>query len=746
VSAGHLFLMESTMKIWIVALSLLLAGSTRAQDCVEYETYLRLHGAVQTWGSARSLLQDGDLLYVASREWGLHTLDIGVPGAPEQLSRLDLGGLVWDMVLNGDHLYLAAGSGGLHVVDVSDPLQPTRIGGWDAWSWTTDLLILQDLLIMADYSNGLFFFDISVPEDPLPFWWQPLEGYALGLDLFESVFQGYRLACVATGPTGVELVNFIQLDLSDMWSLEPDDIEYLLSVDTPGYARDIKVRANRAWICDGPGGLQVLSLADPADPLIVAVAPSADYASRLRFEGNHAFLADGAAGLRIYDISNPLQPAFVSSIDAPGWTYDLVRHQDWIYLANGDFGLRIIDAAELAAPPRLGELVLEGLARDLVLDGTRAYVAAAGLQVVDWADPASPQLLASLDGGDELHAVAFEWPLLATGGQSGWLRLYQAGASDELLLLDSLELGTPIVDLAMLDGTLLAALGEAGLAVVSVAAGEEPALTLNQNLPIVGAQVQALALEPAETGATVVLAAGTGGLRIHPLAGGLLGTESGRLDQAGDFRAVVMRGSQVYAGTQGRKLHAVGIANPAAPQLQHTAPTTGPVRDLLLDGDALIVAQDSSGLQIYDVNQGWSQYYLGSIDTEGVSTGLALGPDWLLVADGAAGVLAYPRQCQTSVAVEERPLPRAASFELLPAVPNPFNPSTRLSWTQQASGPARLSICNLLGQELAVLHDGPASAGRHELRFEAAGLASGLYLVRLEHDGTSQLRPVTLLK
>jgi hypothetical protein len=89
------------------------------------------------------------------------------------------------------------------------------------------------------------------------------------------------------------------------------------------------------------------------------------------------------------------------------------------------------------------------------------------------------------------------------------------------------------------------------------------------------------------------------------------------------------------------------------------------------------------------------------------------------------------------------------TFELLGAYPNPFNPSTVLRFrTTGAHGgtPLRLSVYDLLGREVAVLVDGMMPAGAHRAVFDASGLASGVYVVRLEAGGEWRTSRITLLK
>ena len=59
---------------------------------------------------------------------------------------------------------------------------------------------------------------------------------------------------------------------------------------------------------------------------------------------------------------------------------------------------------------------------------------------------------------------------------------------------------------------------------------------------------------------------------------------------------------------------------------------------------------------------------------------------------------------------------------------------------------ARVTVLDVLGREVAVLADGVQPAGRHALRWDATGQASGIYLYRLEAGGITTTRRMMLVK
>jgi hypothetical protein len=78
--------------------------------------------------------------------------------------------------------------------------------------------------------------------------------------------------------------------------------------------------------------------------------------------------------------------------------------------------------------------------------------------------------------------------------------------------------------------------------------------------------------------------------------------------------------------------------------------------------------------------------------------------------------------------------------------PNPFNPSTMIAYALAADATTRLSVFDVLGREVAVLVDAHQSAGTYQVMFDATGLSSGMYLIRLQAGTETHIKGMTLIK
>ena len=90
-----------------------------------------------------------------------------------------------------------------------------------------------------------------------------------------------------------------------------------------------------------------------------------------------------------------------------------------------------------------------------------------------------------------------------------------------------------------------------------------------------------------------------------------------------------------------------------------------------------------------------------------------------------------------------------SDFKLFQNFPNPFNPTTKISYAIPQNAFVELKVFNLLGQEIATLVNQEKPAGNYECRIYNVSnlqLSSGIYLYRLKAGDYVQTRKMILLK
>jgi hypothetical protein len=148
----------------------------------------------------------------------------------------------------------------------------------------------------------------------------------------------------------------------------------------------------------------------------------------------------------------------------------------------------------------------------------------------------------------------------------------------------------------------------------------------------------------------------------------------------------------------------------------HTATIDSVYTDEVLYGDVHVYTRidvaDNTGTGVY-----LPDFVPGDIDIR-LPTGVDDGPGGLLPGD----------------------------FSLAQNYPNPFNPTTQITYALPKAGPVSLQVFNILGQEVKSLVEGYQPAGTYFVEFDGQGLPSGIYFYRLQHDGQSATRKMTLVK
>ncbi len=85
-------------------------------------------------------------------------------------------------------------------------------------------------------------------------------------------------------------------------------------------------------------------------------------------------------------------------------------------------------------------------------------------------------------------------------------------------------------------------------------------------------------------------------------------------------------------------------------------------------------------------------------------------------------------------------------YKLEQNYPNPFNPSTVISFTLPKAGLTKLSVFNILGQEVAVLENKELLSGTYEYKFDASNLSSGIYFYKLQSNKYLSIKKMMLIK
>ena len=219
-----------------------------------------------------------------------------------------------------------------------------------------------------------------------------------------------NLAFVAQGEGGLMIIN-----ISDPKS--PTAIS-IVNEGMKGYANKVSRKDSVLYIASGGFGVSVVNAADPENPQITATNLALKPAKNFLVMGNFLFTSVAEYGVQISEISYSTQPDIRGGTDTPGYAQGICSSADSNYLlvANGEMGLAVFDISELQNGwgnyPLVGWVDISEYTEDVVSHPTLpyAYVAcgAAGFTIVDYSDPADLQVVSSYVTGGYAKEILYK--------------------------------------------------------------------------------------------------------------------------------------------------------------------------------------------------------------------------------------------------------------------------------------------------------------------------------------------------
>lgn len=161
----------------------------------------------------------------------------------------------------------------------------------------------------------------------------------------------------------------------------------------------------------------------------------------------------------------------------------------------------------------------------------------------------------------------------------------------------------------------------------------------------------------------------------------------------------------------------------------------------------------TNGTHLIAGTSGYGVFVSADHGTTWIQTGLTnqhvpsliVNGEYLFAGTWGAGV--WRRPLSEIISSVEFPLTQPPiQFSLQQNFPNPFNPSTTISYALPRRSNVMLTVFNTLGQQVATLVNGEIGAGFHSVEFNAAGLASGAYFYKLQGGSYVDTKRLLLIR
>lgn len=423
VSNGYAYVIESTPA----------CRSLRILNISDPEAPYLAGSYSNTSGCFERIAVADEMVYLTGMSGRLMILDADDPTTPVLQSVTRIGSYSFSDVQVIGELAFISGSGGvsgesLAIYDVSNPVEPTMISETYDYSYEENgehRLAIKGSLAFVVSPLKLSIFDFTNPQNPIAvnvyYEWsgQDLrvvdsqvflaEGDLKVLDfssLDNPILLGSYYLCGYVNDAKV--VNSY-LYIADSYQrlqilniANPADPYYISAL--PEYGHNLKVIGNLLYLNAFNNGFEIWDIADPQNPVLLSLYNPLLHGSyvTMTLDGNYAYITEllggtRGTGLNIIDIHDAANPVFKGVVDnIPDWPAESEVVGNLVYIADNSGGLVIVDVSNVTQPKIIGQY--QGLyAHNVEIIGNVAYVTdrSEGLVMLDISNPVNPVLINS---------------------------------------------------------------------------------------------------------------------------------------------------------------------------------------------------------------------------------------------------------------------------------------------------------------------------------------------------------------
>jgi hypothetical protein len=675
-------------------------------------------------GPCHAVAAAGPIAYLGNGP-RLEIVDFTDPAYPEHIDDFALTTPITEIAKQGEHLYVLCEDEGLQIYDVFGPHEPYRVSALEIEGVLTNINIDGHYAYITVRDEGLCIVDVSDPANPVQF------AFIDTAFATESIVVRNNLAYVTRRSNGLSIIDisdptspftvgtfpdpglsFYSLALYGNYAIvngynSYSDADHICIIDvsdptTPalvtttyisGRAVCLEIRDTALYVStsgNSQGRFYIFDLSDPQNLVQIGVASTLDWASDIAISDYWAFVSTADAGLTVFNISGPSIPSEVGLYPTGVGAYWSVANNRYLYTTGSGFS--IFDIANPQAPQLVSNTYIADPILDVAIgDNHLYYVDWYGvLGIYDVSDPAAPIQVNEIDIGDHDQGIAIKDDYAFLGGISG------------LLVLDISDPGSPqqVWEADPSPGTAHSVFIEGDYAYLP----GHCFVIYDISTPTNPVQVSYM---PSDCQSNMAI--------------------------NGDYAFI----TTVYG-----HIAVVDISDRSAPVAIYEHSVGAFAMQIRIADNLAFVVCSNSGLKVLDISDPLNISQCGYFETPAVD--LILQNDQMYLTAGSTGfwVLRY----DPLAAAPDQQFQTGSFF----ASPNPFNPTTNISYTLDRPGEVDLRIFDASGRLIRTLIAADLlDAGRHETRWSGRddndrAVETGVYFARLKTSTTMTTRRITL--
>ncbi|MBI3774627.1 MAG: hypothetical protein HY273_03580 [Gammaproteobacteria bacterium] len=401
---------------------------------------------------------------------------------------------------------------------------------------------------------------------------------------------------------------------------------------TSGQIRDLRVAGQIAYLADGPMGLTLVDVADPAQPRLLGSNNKLGDVEHVALGAGRALVSTPRGDVLLVDITRPGLPLLISSFRTERAPAAIAWDDGDAWLATPQGAQRIDFHAEAAALISDEGVNLGGSRRGFINDNT-LYVSDwfSGLHIYDITNPNDLRHLGNFHTPGSSKGVVVRDGIAFVGDDDHGVQIIDVSDPAKPMLLSNIP--TPGLAYTMkLAGTLLyIADHRGGLHIADISDVRAPRVLGSYDTP-----GKAWAVEV--RGQYAFVADDASGLLVLDVSDARQPRLIGQFAPGGAAEDVRLRDNYAFVTFFDQGLFVLDISDPAAPRAAGQIAIPGNARGIDLQGNYAYVAAWEAGLQIVDIGDVTQPRIAGYYDSDGSAWGVNVRGDYAYVLDWWGGV------------------------------------------------------------------------------------------------------------
>jgi hypothetical protein len=277
-----------------------------------------------------------DYAFIADGQSGLQIVNVTNPSNPNFISNYNTSGtavaVFTAQISSSYYAFLSDGLQGLSIINVSTPNAPehdTTLYFQNDRVLTSFVDAPNGTLYIGTYYGNIYIYNISALPDPV----SQISAYTSPLDNITGIYVTNGLAYVSERSIGMEIINVSN----------PSNPQNVSNYDTPGYAYDVAVGGNYAFVADGTS-LYIINVTNPFNPVYAGnfSTQNATYFGIALNYPYQAFTADYEFGVETFSTTVPGSPNQLGYYNTDGFAINLAFFDGYVFTADGSDGLIIL--------------------------------------------------------------------------------------------------------------------------------------------------------------------------------------------------------------------------------------------------------------------------------------------------------------------------------------------------------------------------------------------------------------------